>query len=110
MTGTPAPEGWVVNIEEVDGLIELGRGRGFVTAEDIAEVLSEVDLTTEQIELMYTTLLDQGIEVVDESGLDSDDELELDARADKLEWPRGSEGVPPGTMSCRGWVRPAPAW
>ena len=68
MTGTPAPEGWIVNIEEVDGLIELGRGRGFVTSEDIAEVLSEVDLTTEQIELMYTTLLDQGIEVVDESG------------------------------------------
>ena len=67
MTGTPASEGWIVNIEEVDGLIELGRGRGFVTAEDIAEVLAEVDLTTEQIELMYTTLLDQGIEVVDES-------------------------------------------
>ncbi len=91
MTGTPAPEGWVVNIEEIDGLVELGRGRGFVTAEDIAEVLSEVDLTTEQIELMYTTLLDQGIEVVDESSLDSDDELELDARAEQREWPRGSD-------------------
>ena len=83
MTGTPAPEGWIVNIEEVDGLVELGRGRGFVTAEDIAEVLSEVDLTTEQIELMYTTLLDQGIEVVDESGLDSDEELELNARGEQ---------------------------
>jgi RNA polymerase primary sigma factor len=89
LTGTPAPEGWVVNIEEVDGLVELGRGRGFVTAEDIAEVLSEVDLTTEQIELMYTTLLDQGIEVVDESGLDGDEELELDARDASNEWPRG---------------------
>ncbi len=91
MTGTPAPEGWIINIEEVDGLIELGRGRGFVTAEDIAEVLAEVDLTTEQIELMYTTLLDQGIEVVDESMVDSDEELELDARAEQLEWPRGSD-------------------
>ena len=67
MTGTPAPEGWIVNIEEVDGLIELGRGRGFVTADDIAEILAEVDLTTEQIELVYTTLLDQGIDVIDES-------------------------------------------
>ncbi len=67
MTGTPASEGWIINLEEVDGLVELGRGRGFVTTEDIAEVLSELDLTTEQIEVMYTTLLDQGIEVVDET-------------------------------------------
>jgi hypothetical protein len=32
-----APEGWIVNIEEVDGLVEPGRPR-LVTAEDIAEV------------------------------------------------------------------------
>ena len=89
MTGTPAPEGWIVNIEEVDALIEVGRGRGFVTSEDIAEVLSEVDLTTEQIELMYTTLLDLSIEVVDESGLDGDD-LELDSR-EQMDWPRSND-------------------
>ena len=59
-------EGWTVNIEEVENLVELGRGRGFVTTEDIAEVLAEVDLTTEQIETIYTRLLDMGIEVVDD--------------------------------------------
>jgi RNA polymerase primary sigma factor len=79
MTGNPSSEGWIIHVEEVDGLIELGRGRGFVTVDDIAEVLAEIDLTTEQIELMYTTLLDQGIEVIDESCADADDELELDA-------------------------------
>jgi RNA polymerase primary sigma factor len=89
LTGTPAPEGWIVNIEEVDALIEVGRGRGFVTSEDIAEVLSEVDLTTEQIELMYTTLLDLSIEVVVESGLDGDD-LELDSR-EQMDWPRSND-------------------
>jgi RNA polymerase primary sigma factor len=88
LTGTPASEGWIINLEEVDGLVELGRGRGFVTAEDIAEVLSELDLTTEQIESMYTTLLDQGIEVVDENALESDDDLEIEGNADKLEWHR----------------------
>jgi RNA polymerase primary sigma factor len=56
-----------IGIEEVETLVELGRGRGYVTAEDIAEVLSEVDLTTEQIEALYTRLLDLGIEVVDDS-------------------------------------------
>ncbi len=88
MTGTPASEGWLINFEEVDGLIELGRGRGFVTSEDIAEVLAELDLTTEQIETMYTALLDQGIEVVDESALDSEEELELDGQVEQLEWRR----------------------
>ena len=91
MTGTPASEGWIVNLEEVDGLIELGRGRGFVTTEDIAEVLAEIDLTTEQIELMYTTLLDQGIEVVDESCADAEEGLELDAREGRLDWRRSSD-------------------
>jgi RNA polymerase primary sigma factor len=92
LTGTPASEGWIVHLEEVDGLIELGRGRGFVTTEDIAEVLAEIDLTTEQIELMYTTLLDQGIEVVDESCAEADDELELDGR-EQLEWRRGADDL-----------------
>ena len=91
MTGTPASEGWIINLEEVDGLIELGRGRGFVTTEDIAEVLAEIDLTTEQIELMYTTLLDQGIEVVDVSCAEDAEELELDARGEQLDWRRASD-------------------
>ncbi len=90
MTGNPASEGWIIHVEEVDGLIELGRGRGFVTVDDIAEVLAEIDLTTEQIELMYTTLLDQGIEVIDESCADSDEELELDA-GDTSGWKRGAD-------------------
>jgi RNA polymerase primary sigma factor len=88
MTGNPASEGWIIHVEEVDGLIELGRGRGFVTVDDIAEVLAEIDLTTEQIELMYTTLLDQGIEVIDESCADCDDDLELDG-GDQPAWRHG---------------------
>ncbi len=87
MSGDSSPESWLLNIEEIEGLIEAGRGRGFVTADDIAEVLAEVDLTTEQIELMYTTLLDQGIEVVDESCADLDDDGESDGNA--TEWRRG---------------------
>jgi RNA polymerase primary sigma factor len=73
LTGSPASEGWIIHLEEVDGLIELGRGRGFVTTEDIAEVLAEIDLTTEQIEQMYTTL--------------------LDGRGEQPEWRRGSEDL-----------------
>ena len=93
MTETPVPEGWIANLEEFDGLVELGRGRGFVTTQDIAEVLTELDLTTEQIEYMYTTLLDQGIEVVDESSLEADEELELGGRREQLAWRRGVDDL-----------------
>jgi RNA polymerase primary sigma factor len=86
LTSTPASEGWLLNVEEVDALIEVGRGRGFITAEDIAEVLAELDLSTEQIEAMYATLIDQGIEVVDESSLDADDDLELDGGSNRVDW------------------------
>jgi len=86
---TPAPENWVVNLEEIDGLIELGRGRGFVTADDISEVLSELDLTTEQIEYLYTTILDQGIEIADESSSDPEEDLELEGKSEESEWRRG---------------------
>ena len=92
MTDAPAPDGgWIVNLEEIDGLIELGRGRGFVSTEEIAEVLSELDLTTEQIEYMYTTLLDQGIEVVDESAINLDDELDSDDQPEQAKWRRGAD-------------------
>ena len=90
MSETPAPEGWVVNLEEIDGLIELGRRRGFVTADEISEVLSELDLSTEQIEHMYTTLLDQGIEVADEAPGELEDDAELEGRSQKREWRRGA--------------------
>ncbi|MHB9150229.1 MAG: sigma-70 family RNA polymerase sigma factor [Thermoleophilia bacterium] len=76
-------EGWAINIEEVDNLVELGRTRGYVTSEDVAEVLVEVDLSTEQIEAIYTRFLELGIEVAD------DGEGELESAAP------GTEGQAP---------------
>ncbi|HZJ02924.1 MAG TPA: sigma-70 family RNA polymerase sigma factor [Thermoleophilia bacterium] len=71
-TGANALEGWAINIEEVDNLVELGRTRGYVTSEDVAEVLVEVDLSTEQIEAIYTRFLELGIEVADDGDGESD--------------------------------------
>jgi len=64
----------------VDNLVELGRTRGYVTTEDIAEVLVEVDLTTEQIEAVHTRFLELGIDVTDEGELDAD--LDADKASD----------------------------
>jgi len=59
--------------EEVEHLVERGRERGYVSTEDIAEVLAEVDLTIDQIEAIYMRLLDLGVEVTDEEGLEVED-------------------------------------
>jgi len=93
LTGNPASEGWPVGLEEIEGLIELGRTRGYVTPEDIADVLAEFDLTTEQIEFMYTTLLDQGIEVLDEPALDLEGDLDLDLVPDRPDWLPGVDDI-----------------
>ncbi len=92
MTGNSSPESWVVSIEEVEALLEMGRARGFVTADDIAEVLAEVDLTTEQIELMYTALLDQGVEVTDESCAELEDDAGGNGNG-RSEWRRGADDL-----------------
>jgi RNA polymerase primary sigma factor len=86
VTADRSAGGWAINVEEIEALIELGRGRGYVTADDVAEVLAEVDLTTEQIEHMYTTLLDQGIEVVDDANVDQEDDSDEDGTGAKSEW------------------------
>jgi RNA polymerase primary sigma factor len=49
-----------------------------VTSEDVAEVLVEVDLSTEQIEAIYTRFLELGIEVAD----DGEGEVDLQAGID----------------------------
>src|SRR5450756_1579045 len=73
-----------MNNEEVEHLVERGRERGYVTAEDIAEVLAEVDLTIDQIEAIYMRLLDLGVEVTDEEGVEVEDPD--DASTDKASW------------------------
>ena len=70
-----------MNTEEVEHLVERGRERGYVTAEDIAEILAEVDLTTDQIEAIYTRLLDLGIDVSEDDAAEPDEPDE--AVADK---------------------------
>ncbi|MDD3629075.1 MAG: RNA polymerase sigma factor RpoD [Candidatus Humimicrobiaceae bacterium] len=54
-------------LEEVKMLINKGKANGILTAEEIAETLSDIDLTTEQIENIYDVLQNLGIEIVNEN-------------------------------------------
>jgi len=51
-------------LEELRGLIVLGRERGYLTFEQIAVTLEEVEVTKEQISGLHAHLLELGVEVI----------------------------------------------
>jgi RNA polymerase primary sigma factor len=55
--------------EELRGLIALGRERGYLTFEQIATTLEEVEVTKEQISGLHGHLVELGVEVLAEEGL-----------------------------------------
>jgi RNA polymerase primary sigma factor len=57
--------------EELRGLIALGRERGYLTFEQIASTLEEVEVTKEQISGLHAHLIEQGVEVLAEEGVDA---------------------------------------
>jgi RNA polymerase primary sigma factor len=57
--------------EELRGLIVLGRERGYLTFEQIASTLEEVEVTKEQISGLHAHLVEQGVEVIAEEGVEA---------------------------------------
>ena len=61
--------------ERKESLINLGKAKGYVTYEQIAEELKGLDLDSDTLDDLYNTFLENHIEVVSEEGLgESDDE------------------------------------
>jgi RNA polymerase primary sigma factor len=58
----------ITEFEELRPLIASGQERGFLTFDEIASCLEEVDITKEQIQELHSYLDDQGIEVVEADG------------------------------------------
>jgi RNA polymerase primary sigma factor len=50
-------------INDVPDLLQVGQERGFVTADEIMQLVEDYDLTTEEIEDVYSQLFDMNIEV-----------------------------------------------
>jgi RNA polymerase primary sigma factor len=61
---TEAPEAPFLEIEELRALAAEGRERGFLTFEEIAACLEEVEVTKEQVRALHTHLVDGGVEIV----------------------------------------------
>jgi RNA polymerase primary sigma factor len=62
-------------LDELRNLVTEGRERGFLTYEEIAACLEEVDVTKEQVQSLHTHLVDNGIDVVSADGKPAVSEL-----------------------------------
>ncbi len=60
------PEGPLGEIEELRGLLAEGRERGYLTAQEIAACLEEIEVTREQVSQLHAHLLESGVDVLAE--------------------------------------------
>jgi RNA polymerase primary sigma factor len=59
----------VLETEELRGLVALGRERGYLTFEQIATTLEEVEITKEQVSGLHAHLVEHGVDVIAEDGV-----------------------------------------
>ncbi len=59
----------IVEIEELRGLVALGRERGYLTFEQISATLEEVEITKEQVSQLHAHLVEHGVDVIAEDGV-----------------------------------------
>ncbi len=55
-------------VEELQALVNEGRERGFLTYEEIANCLEEVEVTKEQVQELHSHLVEHGVEIVSQDG------------------------------------------
>ena len=67
--------------EELRGLIALGRERGYLTFEQIAATLEEVEVTKEQVAGLHAHLVEHGVDVIAEDGVSAYKEQREEATA-----------------------------
>src|SRR5262245_65929898 len=70
-----------VEIEELQGLIAQGTERGYLTFEEIASTLEEVEVTKEQVSQLHAHLAEQGVDVIEADGMTAYKESKEDSAA-----------------------------
>jgi RNA polymerase primary sigma factor len=68
---TPEPEAPFLEVDELRALVAEGRERGFLTFEEIAAFLEEVEVTKEQVRDLHIHLVDAGVEIVSSDSRDA---------------------------------------
>jgi len=68
-----------VGPQELQALVALGRERGYLTFEQIASTLEEVEVTKEQVAGLHAHLVENGVEVISEDGVSAYKEQRAEA-------------------------------
>jgi RNA polymerase primary sigma factor len=95
----------VFDSEELRGLVALGRERGFLTFEQIATTLEEVEVTKEQVSSLHAHLVEHGVEVLSEDGVAAQEEAKAEAAALRTKKPELDLTVEPSLDSLRLYLR-----
>jgi RNA polymerase primary sigma factor len=91
--------------EELRGLILLGRERGYLTFEQIAATLEEVEVTKEQVSALHAHLVEHGVEVIAEDGVSAYEEQRGVAAGERPKKPELDLTVEPSLDSLRLYLR-----
>jgi RNA polymerase primary sigma factor len=83
VTSTALPKS--LQVDEVRELLARGKEAGFLSSEDITFALATADLSAEQMEQVLSYLNDEGIEVLESTNEEEDDDLRAEALARKEE-------------------------
>ena len=76
-------------------LMELGKQKGQLTNQDILDAIGEIDFDPEQLEKLYDSLAQLGIEIVEDSGdIKIDDEAPAEEQAPAEESAPAPEQAP----------------
>ena len=94
------------DVDELRALIAQGRERGFLTFEEIAGTLEEVEVTKEQVQGLHAYLVEHGVDVVARDGLTAYKEAKAaDGAAETPKKPELDLTVEPSLDSLRLYLR-----
>ncbi len=86
-----------VTFEQVkDQLTEIGKKRGVLTYEEIAERMSNFEIESDQMDEYYEFLGEQGVELIGEAGEDAEADPNIQDLAKEEEFDLNDLSVPPG--------------
>ena len=94
--------------DELRGLIAQGRERGYLTFEEIAATLEEVEVTKEQVSGLHAHLIEHGVDVIAEDGVSAYKEQKSGGDASSNGQPKSAEldlTVEPSLDSLRLYLR-----
>jgi RNA polymerase primary sigma factor len=74
-----------LNPEVLSEVLKVGRRRGSLSIDEVGHLVQDADLSPEELEALYTTLADMGVEITDEQDEELGDLAEEEAFLERLD-------------------------